>query len=362
MNRPAAMPPKTTGAGRILAAAAPAIAATALGWENEAALGATYAVFVTVAGLAMGSLALLMIGHLMNEHWLAPVRSEAEAAALTIPLLLLVGIPLALGLDQLFPWFRERAVLPPARAVFLTPAFFLVRSIGYVVVGSAIAFWLVKTRHPRRVSGIGLALLAPIMTFAAYDWVLSRDPRWWSSLFGFAFALSQVLAALAAAILITLLKPEHPAPKRMLSLERALLSLSLLAVWTWFGQFLIVWLANLPDEAAWYLDRADGVSWVLMGTAIAAITLAIVILVPTGVNRGTMIVGSILVLVQHGANMLWILQPHRHLSWFDVGLALGTAAIWVIALAVLIQSRPAYADETSGDPSLEARRSRPGSE
>jgi len=350
MSGPAALPALRVPTGPVVAAAVLAAAAVTLSWRGTPALEATYVVFVSLAGLALGSLALLMIGHLMNEDWLAPVRSEAEAAALTMPLLLLVGMPLAFGLDGIFPWADERAELPPGRAAFLSPAFFLARSAAYILVGSTLAFWLAGTRKPRRASAVGLALLTPIVTLSAYDWVLSRDPRWWSSLFGFAFGFGQVLAALAAAILITLLKPEHPAPKRMVSLERALLTSALLVTWTRFAQFLIVWLANLPEEAAWYLDRAGPVSSVLLGIATAAMFLAIVILVPTGVNRGAMIVGSTLVLVQHGANMLWILQPGPRLSWFDLGLALCMAAIWIIAFASLIQARPSYEEETTSDP------------
>src|SRR5688572_18868450 len=146
-----------------------------------------YVVFVGLSGLAMGSLAVLMFGHLMNEHWLAPVRGEVEAAALTLPLLALLGIPLAFSLEQLFPWVISRADLPPLRAAFLSPAFYLARSVVYLAICAGLAFWLIRTRHVRRTSAIGLALLTPVMSFAAYDWVLSREPHWWSSLFGFAF-------------------------------------------------------------------------------------------------------------------------------------------------------------------------------
>ncbi|MCB5175722.1 hypothetical protein [Microvirga lenta] len=337
-------------AGPLLVAAVLAALAAVLVRTSGTGLEATYVVFIVVAGLAMGSLALLMIGHLMNEGWLAPVRSEAEAAALTMPLLFLMGIPLALGLEQLFPWADNGIDLPSGRTVFLSPAFFLVRSVVYILIASVIAFWLAGTGNPRRVSGIGLFLLTPVITFAAFDWAFSRDPTWWSSLFGFAFALSQVLAALALTILITLLRPEHAAPERMRSLERALLTLSLLAIWTWFGHFLIVWLANLPDEAAWYLRRADPGNLVLIGIAFAAMILAVLILIPTGVSRRVMIVGSVLVLVQHGVHMVWLLQPVRRLSWLDLGLALAAAAIWIVAFAILIRSRPTYAEEMAEEP------------
>jgi hypothetical protein len=326
---------------------------TRVGTEIDAAMNtleASYVVFVSLAGLGMGSLVLLMIGHMMNEHWLAPVRSEAEAAALTIPLLLLLGIPLAFGLDRLFPWASGEAAMPPTRAAFLSPSFFILRTICYLLISGGIAFWLIRASNFRRASGIGLALLAPIMSLATYDWVLSRDPKWWSSLFGFAFGLSQVLAALAGAILITLLKPEHTSPKRMVSLERALLTLSLLAIWTWFAQFLIVWLANLPHEAAWYLARSDRMSLILIGAATVTIVGAIVVLVPSGVSRTGMIAGSALILLQHVAHMLWILQPKRLVALTDFALALGAAALWGVAFTILMRARPSYEDEKAPNP------------
>jgi hypothetical protein len=244
-----------------------------------------YIVFVGLSGLAMGSLAVLMIGYLMSEHWLAPVRGEVEAAALTLPLLLLLGIPPAFGLEQLFPWATWRGDLPLLRAAFLSPGFYLMRSAVYLAVCVGLAFWLIRTRNERRTSAIGLALLTPVMSFAAYDWVLSREPHWWSSLFGFAFGLSQVLAALAMAILLTLLKPEPASPTRMKSLERALLTLALLTIWTWFAQFLIVWLVNLPQGAEWYMRRSDPSDLVLLAVSYGLMLMAVVVLVPSG-DRG----------------------------------------------------------------------------
>ena len=314
------------------------------------AMEALYLVFVSLSGLAMGSLAALMIGHLMDEHWLAPVRAELEAAALTLPLLILFGIPLAFGLDSLFPWASQRTDLPSLRAAFLSPGFYLVRSAFYLLACTGLAFWLVRTRQVRRASAIGLALLTPIMSFSAYDWVLSRDPHWWSTLFGFAYGLNQILAALACAILVTLLGAEHASPTRMKSLERALLTLALLTIWTWFSQFLIVWLANLPAGAGWYLERSDPQNLHLVTASYLLMLVAIVVLVPSGVSRLGMIVGSALALLYHGTHMLWILQPKGTPSWLGLGLMLGATALWIAAYAVVMRARPTYAEEALAEP------------
>src|SRR5919112_1675569 len=145
------------------------------------AIEALYIVFVALTGIAMGSL----------------------------------GLVLAFALGDLFPWAGSPVDLPSARARYLSPGFFMTRSAVYLLICTGLAYWVTHTRHLRRASAIGLALLTPVVTFSAYDWVLSREPHWWSSLFGLAFGLGQSLAALAIAILITLLRTEPAAPKRM---------------------------------------------------------------------------------------------------------------------------------------------------
>jgi len=316
----------------------------------ESIMEALYVGFVGLAGISMGSLIVLMIGHLMSEHWLAPIRAEVEAAALTMPLLLVLGVPLAFGLDQLFPWVGERGNLPPMRAAFLGTGFFLARSVLYLLVCAGMAFWLIRTRHVRRVSGVGLALLTPVISFASYDWVLSREPHWWSSLFGFAFGLAQVLAALAGAILVNFLKPVPTSPLRMSSLERALLTLALLTVWTWFAQFIIVWLANLPEGAGWYLRRSDPWNLRLLTISYLLMLGAIVVLIPSGVSRAAMLGGSALVLLYHGSHTLWVLQPQGGLSWMETGLVLGTICLWIAVFVVVMRMRPSYDEEASSEP------------
>lgn len=317
-------------------------------------LEAWYFVVVLAFGLLAGSLGLLMIGHLMSEEWLKPVRSEAEAAALTAPLLAALALPLAFTLGELYPWAGGGApALPPGRARFLDPPFFLARSALYLAVWIALAVWITRTRHLRRASAIGLAVLAPTVTFAANDWILSREPLWWSGLYGVSFAVSQLLAVLAGAILISLLRPEHPDAMRMRSLERALLTLALLALWAWFAPFLIVWLGNLPHEAAWYLARTGPWLWPFLGVALPALVLALLILVPPGFGRRTMIAGSALILLHHGAHMLWLIGPaarHGPMTGLGVLVGLALAGLWAAWFVVALRGRPTFEEERGRPP------------
>jgi hypothetical protein len=339
-----ALPAQTAGAGLLaLGLGGLALAAVALWMAGGIPAEAWLFAFVLLAGAVTGSLGLLAIGHLMKEEWLAPVRSEAEAAALTAPALLALAVPLLPVLGELFPWAAGALPeLPHARAAFLEPSFVAARAAAYIVVWSALALWLARTAAPRQASAVGLVLLLPTAAFAGNDWVLSRDPSWWSSLFGFAFAVSQLLAALAGAILVSLLRPEHPRPSRMQSLERALLTLALLTFWLWFVQFLVVWLANLPTEAAWYLVRAERL-WLLLGVALPALAAAVVILAPPGFGRRTMIVGSGLLIVQHIAHMLWLTRVASDFA--GVLAASGLVVAWAALFAALLRRRPTFETE-----------------
>jgi hypothetical protein len=128
----------------------------------------------------------------------------------------------------------------------------------------------------------------------------------------------------------------------MQSLERALLTLALLVLWTWFTQFLIVWLANVPAEAAWYVTRESWPYPLILGLAVASLVAAVVMLVPPGFGRRTMIAGSALLLLSHGTYMVWVLAPAaRNLSLASLASAVALAGIWAIWFALTLKRRRA---------------------
>jgi hypothetical protein len=348
-----------------VAGAAAALAA-GLALRDARLLEAWLLAFVTLSGLAVGSLGLLMIAHLLGDEWLDPIRPEFEAAALTTPLLALLALPLATGLDLLYPWTREAAVaeLPPMRAKLLVPQLFLLRGALYLGAWTGLALWMTRTGRHGMASAIGLAILAATVSLAGLDWVSSREPQWWSNLFGFGFSVSQMLAALAAVLLVTLVRPGHPEPPLLRSLERALLTLALLTLWIWFVQFLIIWLANLPGEVTWYLARRDGWGWLMVGIVLPALIVAIVLLIPPGAEERIMIAASALLLVHHAGHMLWLIRPASPgagVQIVDGVVGAGLGALWFVWFRAALRGRErdlakqAESGSPIGQPSSSAR-------
>ena len=325
--------------------------------QGEALLEAWLVAFLVLAGLASASLGLLMIGHLLGETWLRPARGPLEAAASTLPLVAMLAIPLAYGLDVIYPWPAGPIPdVPPSRQTYFSEPGFLVRGAIILLLWIAIAILVTRRGNHPWVSAIGLALLAPTAAISAIDWVNSREPAWWVSGFAFAYTVTQLAGAMSLALLVAMLRPAFPDPRRFHSLQRAAVTLALLTLWVWFAQFLIVWMANIPNEVSWYLARMGSWLWLEVGIAIPALIGAIAILLPTEPGRWRLVAASVLLLVQYLSHMLWLIRPASvskpYLTWADPMIWLGLGLLWALwyAAALHVYGGPFRTDpRTTGD-------------
>jgi hypothetical protein len=165
-----------------------------------------------------------------------------------------LAVPILAYPEALYRWADGDAA-DTAAAGWLDPEFFVVRSIIYLAIWIAIASLAKRRRYSGMASAIGLVILTPACRCRPRLAGLARagvDLRsLWAGLCGEPAACRHEPRPL-----VTLIRPGHPAMLQVESLRTALLALALLTAWTWFSQFLIVWMADLPPESAWYLGRA----------------------------------------------------------------------------------------------------------
>lgn len=318
-------------------AAAVALAAIVAWFGGPALLEAWLPAFLLWIGLAVGALGVLMMGHLLGEAWADEMRPVLAAAARSLPVLAPLAVPVLLGLDRLYPWAVAGAAadLPAPRAAWFDPGFVRLRAMVYLALWAGVA--LVVTRpagRGRLPSAIGLILLVPSASLAAQDWILSRDPAWFGGVFGLTVLAGQMVAALAAAVLVTLRGGLAPLDREaMRGLERGLVSLALALLWLWFMGFITVWMANIPAEAGWYVRRLDG-GWGLLklGLVLPALVAAIAVgAIPRQSPRRMEVVCALL-LVQHPAEMLWLVRPDAPgpapSPLLDAGVLAAVSLVW----------------------------------
>jgi hypothetical protein len=296
--------------------------------------------FLTLAGLSVGALGALAVGHLLREDWLDPVRAPLEAGARTLPLAAFAVLPVLAGLDALYPWAGPAPPSMPApRDAWLSPWPFRLRLVAVLALWCGLAWLLTRPSRPdNRFAALALALLVPSVTLTAQDLSLSRDPTWWGSLQGITVVVEGITAALAAAALATLLRGRMPDGETGAgeALERALLALGLAAIWLWFTQFIVVWMADLPEEAGWYLRRMEGGwDWLKLGVAVPALLLALVLAAPPRHRAWRMGAVCILLLVSHLAHLWWVVRPDAPVArpplWLDAAVLAGLGLAWFAA-------------------------------
>lgn len=304
--------------------------------------------FAVTVATVLGALMFSMITHVVDASWHVVIRPLNEAVVRVVPLLPLLFLPLCFGLRELYPWARpaleldahELSLLHHKQA-YLNPAFFFARSALYFAIWIAAA--LLLTRRLRNAQaelgaqrGWAAALLPPTavsLTFAAFDWLMSLDPFWSSSIFGvyyFAggfvanFGLLALLArrSFRAGALKDVLRPPH-----FHALGRLMLGFSIFWAYIAFFQALLIRMANRPDEVSFYVRRLTGGWEVLLWLTVALrFVLPFLLLLPRRpkFRPGFVAVCGGMILLGQLLDMFWLVAPQR-----DAGTPL--PGVWDLA-------------------------------
>lgn len=310
-------------------------------------------------GIAIGSIALLMLQHLTGGGWGFVIRRILEASTRTLPFMAILFIPVLLGSHSLYHHWMDQEEAKKHEVVafklgYLNFPFFTVRAVIYFAVWLALVYFLNKwslaqdrtadnryTKNMRMLAGPGMVALIFTVTFASVDWYMSLEPEWFSTIYGFIFVAAWALSALAftIAVLATLSKDEPlnriVAPLHFHDLGKLLLALVMLWAYFAFSQYLIIWSGNLPEEIVWYLKRMHG-GWGATIIAIALLHFAapFLFLLSRDLKRDPrkLVIVAVLILVMRMIDLLWMISPAwegHNWVWLDVIALLGFGGLWL---------------------------------
>ncbi|MGH2544587.1 MAG: hypothetical protein ACRDIB_17480 [Ardenticatenaceae bacterium] len=322
-------------------------------------------------GIALGSLAIAALHQLTGGRWGMVMRRLLEAGALTLPVMALLFVPLAFGLPAIYEWARPEAVagdeLLQHKQVWLNIPFFLIRTAIYFAVWIVVAYFLTnwslelddlddpqKARRLRVFSAVGLLLMVLTVTFASYDWLMSLEPHWFSSIFGAVVGVGFVIAAFTLTIItVVLLADRRPLSEVLSPLifnDFGSLLLTFIMIWAYLmlSQFLIIWAANLPEEVTWYLHRSEG-GWQWIGWALALFHFALpfVFLLSATIRQNPRTLAGLaaFVLFMHFVELFWLIKPTfapegLRIHWLDIVALVGLGGVWVALFIWQLKQRP----------------------
>ncbi|MDA2926472.1 quinol:cytochrome C oxidoreductase [Acidobacteria bacterium AH-259-G07] len=302
--------------------------------------------------LGLGALFFVLVQFVSRAGWSVVVRRLAEQVMGTLPVVAVFFLPLALGLQELYPWSRTEVVAQDAllqyKRPYLNPSFFYLRSLVYLISWSIMAWWfrhrslqqdevgdLTITRRLQTASAPALVWFGVTVTFAAFDWIMSLDPYWYSTIFGVYFFSGCVVAGLAFLVLIALWL-QREALSRVVSFEHfhglGKLLFGFMVFWAYiaFSQFLLIWYANIPEETVWYAQRlTHGWWWVTAFLALGHFVLPFFFLLPREVKRKrvTLVTAGVWLLAMHYLDLYWLVMPNLHPEGFHPHLL--DATTWI---------------------------------
>lgn len=320
--------------------------------------------FTFWAGIALGSLALLMLQHLTGGGWGFVIRRILEASTRTLPLIALLFVPILLGIHALYPWTHEEELIKHpvirTKTAYLDIQFFSIRAVVYFAIWLTLAFlfnkWSLQqdgtadqesSKRMRVLSGPGMVLFIFTVTFASVDWYMSLEPEFTSTIYGFIYVASWSVSALAFVIaVLAALSNQEPlkrivAPLHFHDLGKLLLALVMLWAYFAFSQYLIIWSGNLPEEIGWYLHRTRG-TWGAIALTIITLHFAapFLFLLSRSLKRDPrkLVIVALLILVMRYVDLMWMLVPafnaeQRHFGLLDVVMsivsALALGGLWL---------------------------------
>jgi len=297
--------------------------------------------FMDWLGVALGSMAIIMIRHLTGGGWGVVIRRIQGAAMRTLPLLAALFIPVILGIHKLYIWAQPldrventhlREHLKDITKTYLTTSGFIYRAIIYFAIWNLLSFLLSKwsqegdkpgardnTGRFKAVAGPGLILYGFTVSFAAIDWVMSLDPSWISTIFGLVILIGQVLAAMCFAVVVERILFNYKPMSEMLTPDfvhdHGKWMLTFIMVWAYFNysQWLIIWAGNLPNEITYYLRRLNG-GWGYVGLFIVifhfAVPFGILLSRPFKRNIRKLVWLAVWLMVMRYLDLYWIIEPN----------------------------------------------------
>jgi hypothetical protein len=309
--------------------------------------------------IAAGALAVLMLQYVTGGEWGVMIRRPLGAAARTIPLFLLFFIPILIGLPKLYVWANDAIVakdhLLQLKQAYLNKPFFIGRAVFFFLIWTVWA-WRIRqlslrfydNRAPetelsrRKWAAAGLLMIVFTLTFASVDWIMSLEPKWFSSMFGISFTVGCGLSAFAyVTFLLTqlsktkamgeILKASH-----LRDLGNLMLAFTMLWAYTAFSQFLLIWYGNLKEEVPYYLKRSHG-TWGFIAAALVLFHFFLpffMLLMRSIKDRAnTIAVVTVIILAMRFVEIYWLTAPahygeHFHFNWASIASLVGIAGVW----------------------------------
>jgi hypothetical protein len=337
------------------------------------ALLAYLVAYVYWLGLAIGAFTLVMANHTAGARWNVVIRRLNETAGAVIPLFFVLFIPLLLGARHVWFWVAPHEPVPKEvhellehKRSYLNLGFFALRAAIYFACWTfftwRLRIWSLRqdetgdpllTVRMRWWSPLGMVAFIFTFTFASFDWLMSLQPTWYSTIFGlYVYAGSFVASMALLCLVITGVRSSEMPLGAVISVDHqhnaGKLLLAFTAFWAYmaFSQYMLIWVGNLPEELQWIVVRSRGV-WRPVGLLILIghFLLPFFLLLSRDLKRSPPALAAVAawMLVIHYVDLYWVVMPAAEVSrlglhWTHLTSFVGIGGVTVACALLLFRA------------------------
>jgi hypothetical protein len=324
--------------------------------------------FIFWGGIGFGSLGILLLQYLTGGAWGVVIRRFVEAGSRTIPIIFILFLPILIGVSSLYEWTHLNDRIVQARQPYLSVEWWIFRAILYFILFYLMAHFLNKWSWQQdqtdnykdsakflgdatKFSGPTMIFFVVVVSFAAIDWVMTLDPHFYSTIWGFLFVAGWALSCFCFMVAIMASLIDKAPMSRILGKRHfhdiGKLMLALVMVWAYFNfsQYLIIYSGNLPEETFWYITRQEG-AWGVIGLILIVFHFAFpfLVLLSRDLKRDAKWLKriAIFILVLRLVDMYYIIGPSPRIgmhgqevpfslsfSWMDLVAPVAVGGIWL---------------------------------
>lgn len=316
--------------------------------------------FTFFTSIALASLIMVMIHHVTKSSWGIVFRRIPETFFSNIGIWAIFMIPIILGMSSLFQWTNTEYVandpIMLGKVPYLNEPFFVIRQFIYFGIWGFLGYKLHKvsvemdrtndwglTNLLRKLSAPGILLFALTVAFASFDWLMSLDAHWFSTMFGVYFFAMSFQVLFPVIILIVFWMQRNGMLKNTIGkahiydLGAWLFGFTVFYAYIAFSQFLLIYYANIPEATIWFYHRLEG-NWAIItySLLIGRFIIPFILLLNREPKHNQKVLGfvSVLIILMHLIELHWIVMPvFNHagmvLSWLDFATLIGLGGIFM---------------------------------
>lgn len=314
--------------------------------------------------ISLGTLVFYAIQHAAQAGWSVVLFRVMEAITAYLPvgavLIFVFFVLSGLHMNHLYTWMDPNVVahdeLIQNKSGYLNVPFFLGRAAFYIIG------WVLYRQYARKLtlsqdiatdnsnykklfksSAAFLVFYLVTESMMSWDWIMSLDPHWFSTLFGWYVFASMIVSGITTIALTSIyLKGkgylEYVNDSHLHDLAKFMFGFSIFWTYLWFSQFMLIWYANIPEEATYFVSRFNEYKLPFLGMLALNFVFPILVLMNSDYKRVNwfIVCTGIVILIGHYIDIFVMIMPATVGDQWSIGIPEISSVLFVLGLFIYV--------------------------